>query len=229
MDSLLSEIETKLGYKFQDKKLLELSLIHRSYANEHRGLREHNERLEFLGDSVLNLIITETLYREHPRLPEGVLSHIRSRIVEASSCDFFAKKLGIDHYLLLGRGEKMNQGKGRISIVADFFEAIVGAIFLDGGYIAAHRFILENFSKEIERMPESEEKNFKAQLQDYTQKKHKETPEYIIVSESGPEHEKNFVVEVRLQGKTLAEGAGSSKKEAQQQAAKSALLFFNER
>jgi len=218
------EIESKLGYTFNDKRLLVLALVHRSFVNENRDIiDEHNERLEFLGDSVLGLIISEYLYRYLPDTPEGELSYLRSRLVEASSCVNYVGQLGIEDYVLLGKGEQLNDGRGRESILADLFEAIVGAIFLDGGIEPTKRFIFQNFSIQINEIMKQPDHNWKALLQDYSQKNYQEPPHYVVIDESGPDHSKTFVISVQIRGNELGRGAGSSKKEAQQAAAEEAL------
>jgi len=218
------EIESKLGYVFQDKQLLILSLVHRSFVNENRDvINEHNERLEFLGDSILGLIISEYLYRYLPETPEGELSYLRSRLVEASSCVSYVQQLGVEEFILLGKGEQLNDGRGRESILADLFEALVGAIFLDGGLEPAKRFIFQNFSGQINAIMKRPDHNWKALLQDYSQKKFQEPPQYIVIEESGPDHSKTFIISVQVQNEEMGRGTGSSKKEAQQLAAEEAL------
>lgn len=217
-----SVIESKLGYIFNDHSHLLLAFVHRSYVNENRNIAEHNERLEFLGDSVLGLLIADYLYRNLPSTPEGELSHLRSRLVEASSCVHYVQKLKVEEYLLLGKGERMNDGRGRESILADLFEAIIGAIFLDGGLEAASNFIFDNFSCEIDTIIQKPLHNWKALLQDYCQKKFHNTPVYEVVQECGPDHSKTFKIVVIVNGQELGTGEGSSKKEAQQSAAATA-------
>lgn len=220
-----SLVEARLGYHFKNKNLLESAFVHRSFFNEHlNAVKEHNERLEFLGDSVLGMIAAEYLYLNLPHLPEGVLSDFRARLVEASSCMHFLQKLEVEPFLLLGKGEKRNAGRGRESILANLFEAIIGAIFLDGGFDAAKKFFLSNFLPEIEYILKEPPRNWKAELQDYSQKKHQKTPIYEVVEESGPSHQKHFRMAVFIDGLESGVGEGNSKKEAQQNAAKNALL-----
>lgn len=218
-----SEIESKISHAFQDKKLLALAFTHRSYINENSDAAEHNERLEYLGDSILGFLIAEYLYSHLPNTPEGELSYLRSRLVEASSCAIFAAKLDLEHYLLLGKGEKMNDGRGRGSILADLFESLIGAIYLDSGMEAARLFLFKNFSKEIEDILQTPVCNWKAQLQDYCQKKYHHPPVYKVISESGPDHQKTFSISVIINNKEMGYGKGSSKKEAQQAAAQDAF------
>lgn len=232
IEALLSqaeEIEKKLGYAFQDRNLFVLAFVHRSFFNEHRDeLTAHNERLEFLGDSVLGLMIAEYLYQQLPNEAEGKLSLLRSQVVEASSCARFAHQLGVSQYILLGRGERLNEGKGKETIVADLFEALIGAIYLDGGWEAAKRFFWGHFEDVILSSFSQPARNWKAELQDYSQKKHQIPPVYKIIKETGPDHGKTFHVIACIGDKTVGEGVGSSKKEAEQAAAESAFMQIGE-
>lgn len=226
LDSLkkkLPEIEARLGYTFQNKDLLWLSFIHRSYVNENKQVTQHNERLEFLGDSVLGLLIADYLYATMPNTPEGELSYLRSRLVEASACVVYAEALYLKRYLIMGKGERMNDGRGRDSILSDLFEALVGAIYLDGGLEAARSFLFTNLQVTFEEILKTPIQNWKALLQDYSQKKFQQPPVYRLVSESGPDHNKVFEVAVALNQEEVGFGQGESKKEAQQSAAKDAL------
>lgn len=220
MDLNLAEIESKLGLQFKNKNLLLLSFVHRSYWNENQSeLREHNERLEFLGDSVLGLILAEYLYTELPAIDEGGLSHLKARLVEASSCVNYVTKLAIGDYVLLGKGERLNKGRGRESILADLFEAIMGAIYLDIGYEGAKNFFFKHFLEEVKQTIAHPHANWKALLQDYAQKKYQFPPLYEVLEESGPSHEKIFKIAVFINQEKVGEGEGSSKKEAQAKAA----------
>jgi ribonuclease-3 len=219
----ISAIEAKLHYTFKDHSLLTLAFIHRSYINEHRDILQHNERLEFLGDSILGLLTAEHLYKNFPTYPEGDLSYLRSRLVEASSCVAYVQKMDIGKHLLLGKGERMNGGRGRESILADLFEAIIGAIYLDGGIDAARSFLFDNFLENIEATLKTPLANWKALLQDYCQKKYQQPPIYHVLEESGPDHSKNFVIAVMIADKEYGRGNGASKKEAQQLAAANAM------
>jgi ribonuclease-3 len=206
---------------------LTLAFVHRSFVNEHRDVHQHNERLEYLGDSILGFLISEHLYRQLPDTPEGDLSYLRSRLVEASSCVRYIQKLGVENYLLLGKGERINPGRGRESILADLFEAIMGAIFLDGGMEAARVFLFSNFSTEIEAILKTPVQNWKALLQDFCQKKFQVAPNYVVLNETGPDHIKVFEIQVMVNNEIMGIGHGSSKKEAQQAAAKAALNRIN--
>lgn len=219
----LREIEKKLGYIFNDKNLLELAFIHRSYVNENKGIKEHNERLEFLGDSILGLIISEHLFKYLPLTREGELSFLRSRLVEAKSCAYYVHKLGVGESLLLGKGEKQNEGKGRLSIHADLFEAIMGALFLDGGFEACKTFFFMHFNEDVEKILKMPMQNWKALLQDLSQKNYQEMPIYNVLEATGPDHKKSFKVAVLIKNELVGEGFGFSKKEAEQEAASSAL------
>lgn len=218
-----SEIEGRLCYQFHDRNLLALAFVHRSFVNENKEITHHNERLEFLGDSILGMLIAEYLYRYLPDTPEGELSNLRSRLVEAASCVHYVQQLEVEEYLLLGKGERMNDGRGRESILADLFEAIMGAIFLDGGLPATKTFLFKNFSAQIDAILKTPLRNWKALLQDYCQKKYQQTPHYIVLEATGPDHSKIFKVAVLIDKKEVGSGTGASKKEAQQAAAEAAL------
>lgn len=226
MENLLQNIpviEKKLGYTFLDRTLLTLAFIHRSFINENRMITQHNERLEFLGDAILGMLISDYLYRNLPHNPEGELSYLRSRLVEASSCVNYVQNLDIAHYVLLGKGERMNDGRGRESILADLFEAIIGAIYLDGGLEAAKEFLFRNFTGQIEEILKMPLRNWKALLQDFCQKKFQQTPVYQVLQASGPDHSKIFEISVHVNGQEMGRGKGASKKEAQQAAAEDAM------
>lgn len=218
-----SEIEAKLGYHFIDHAYLVLAFVHRSFINENKSITQHNERLEFLGDSVLGMLISDFLYHHLPTTPEGELSYLRSRLVEASSCVNYLQQLQVAPYILLGKGERMNDGRGRESILADLFEAIIGAIYLDGGIEAAKEFLFKNFTPQFQEILKTPLRNWKAILQDYCQKKFQQTPFYQVLHESGPDHSKIFKISVMINQKELGQGEGPSKKEAQQAAAADAV------
>lgn len=217
-------IEERLGYSFQNRENLLLAFIHCSFFNENRDLvQAHNERLEFLGDSILGLIVSDFLYSHLPKHSEGELSHLRAHFVGAVSCAAFLQKLNLAEFILLGKGEKMNQGKGRERILADLFEALVGAIYLDGDLPAAKSFFLKNFSNELVEASVRPQRNWKADLQDYSQKKYQKLPSYQVLDQSGPDHSKRFMVVVTVGDRKLGQGEGSSKKQAEQAAAEAAL------
>jgi ribonuclease-3 len=221
----VDDIEDRLGYQFSDRELLLNALVHRSYVNEHRDLPlPPNERLEFLGDSVLGLVVADYLFHRLPSHSEGQLSQLRSKLVDAAACAKYLQKLRLAEFLLLGRGEQMTEGRSKGSILADAFEAIVGAIYLDGGIAMARSFLLCHFEGEINEAVGSPPRNFKAELQDYSQKKFQVAPVYRVVKESGPEHAKQFHVIVCVQEQELGIGVGTTKKEAEQRAALEALM-----
>jgi len=225
----ISAIEKQLGYVFQEKKLLCQAFTHRSYFNEHRdSCEEHNERLEFLGDSVLGLLVSDYLYHHLPLQAEGVLSRLRAHLVEASCCVKFLHHLELTSFVLLGRGEQMNAGRGRETIFADLFEAIIGAIYLDGGMAEASKFFWSHFEEMIKNILAHPARNWKAELQDYSQKKYQKPPVYTVLREEGPDHSKSFCVVVQLEGQEAGQGVGASKKEAEQEAAKDALEKLEE-
>lgn len=226
--SEISAIEEKLGTVFENRELLVQSLIHRSYVNEYReGELQHNERLEFLGDSVLGLIVADYLYHRLPAYPEGQLSQLRSKLVDANSCAAYLQKLSLNRYILLGKGEIMAEGREKPSILADVFEALLGAIYLDGGLGVAKSFLIFHFEAEFEAAIGSPSRNYKAELQDLSQKEFQKIPLYKVVEESGPPHAKLFHVMVYLNEKEAGVGIGTSKKEAEQRAAFDALSKRN--
>lgn len=223
----MEKIEDLLKYQFKNKQLIATAFVHRSYVNESKTALQHNERLEFLGDSILGLVVSDFLFRALPDTPEGELSALRSRLVDASSCNKYLLELGVESFLLLGKGERYNEGRGRETILADLFEAIVGAVYIDGGFEAAQKFILGNFSKKMESLIQEPGSNWKALLQDYCQRTYQEHPLYNVISEEGPDHSKIFVIAVQVQGQNLGQGSGSSKKNAQQAAAQDAIRRLN--
>lgn len=224
----LEAIEEKLGYVFENKDFLILSFIHRSFINEYReGPLQHNERLEFLGDSVLGLVVADYLYHRLPGYPEGQLSQLRSRLVDANSCAQYLQKLALGEYILLGRGEVLTEGRTKPSIMADVFEALLGAIYLDGGLGITKSFLLFHFDPEFETAIGSPPRNYKAELQDYSQKLFQKTPVYKVVEESGPDHAKIFRVMVFINELEAGIGMGASKKEAEARAAFDALSKRN--
>lgn len=227
--SQLNEVESRLQYSFRDRSLLSLAFIHRSYVNEDKAVLQHNERLEFLGDSILGLLMADYLYRHFPETAEGDLSALRARLVEASSCAGFLKQLEVAPYLLMGKGERTNSGRGRDSILADLFEAIIGAIYLDGGLEAARSFLLTHFSSAIQHLLEEPLENWKAFLQDYCQKNFQIIPVYEVIEAIGPDHDKVFKVVVKLNDREWGIGTGPSKKQAQQAAARAALYAIEKK
>jgi len=222
---MMKELEEKLGYAFHDPALLDEALNHSSYANEHRSRRiRSNERLEFLGDSVLGFVTAEFLFLQHPDLPEGELTRIRAALVCEDSLHEVAQRLRLGDFLMLGKGEESGGGRHRPSILADAVEAVLAAVFLDGGIDEArgliYRILLE---KEPEQAVENRRRDCKTELQELVQRKPNQELHYALVSESGPDHAKEFTVAVTLNGQVVGLGVGRSKKEAEQSAARTAL------
>ncbi|HPT83825.1 MAG TPA: ribonuclease III [Limnochordia bacterium] len=215
---LIQAVEEKLGYIFQDPRLLELALTHRSVAHEPRS---NNERLEFLGDAVLQLTVSTYLYRRFPDMPEGELAKVRSLLVRESTLASIARELELDRYLQVGEGEKRSGAQQRDSLLCDVVEAVYGAIYLDGGFAQAEQVILRHLpawdAEEIALL------DAKSTLQEYFQQRAKKLPMYTLVQETGPDHDKRFVVEVHFEGERLGTGSGTTKKEAEQEAARAAL------
>jgi ribonuclease-3 len=220
----LPEMEKNLGYAFKDKKLFLKAFIHRSFLHENKKIAEEsNERLEFLGDAILGVLISDYLFHKFPDWSEGKLSSQKSFLVDSASCSHYMRKLGLENFILLGKGEFYTVSRGRDSIIADAFEALMGAIYLDGGFLAVKTLLLEMLQEELENLIKNPMRNYKAELQDYSQKKIQKIPEYKVLQESGPEHEKTFFVEVFLGDEKVGFGKGASKKEAEQSAAADAL------
>lgn len=218
----LEKLQQSVGYKFKDERLLQRALTHTSYANEcNEGHNKSNERLEFLGDSVLGIITAEHFYLNFKDLPEGELTKLRAATVCENSLSSFARQLGLGEYLLLGKGEMCTGGSDRPSILADAFEALIAAIYLDGGIEEAKKFVLKYVDKAVEEHRGF--KDYKTVLQEVIQKNPGEVIEYVLVKESGPDHNKRFEVEVHLNSNVIGKGIGTSKKKAEQLAAKEAL------
>lgn len=223
MNRKLKALENELGYTFQNPALLDRALTHSSYANEREALGD-NERLEFLGDSVLGFITAEYLFSEHKGVPEGELTRLRAYAVCEKSLDVYAREIGLGDYLLLGKGEERTGGRERASVLSDAFEAVIAAIYLDGGMEPAKKFVLRFVHPYVEAKPVF--KDYKTMLQEVTQKNPGETLEYVLVSESGPDHDKHFEVEVHLNSNVIGRGSGPSKKKAEQDAAREALALM---
>lgn len=222
----LFEFEEKLGYSFKDKSLLELALTHSSYANENK-LKKNNERFEFLGDSVLGFVTAEYLFTEYKNRPEGEMTKLRAAVVCEKSLFKFAEQIDLGKYILLGRGEDSTGGRNRPSVVSDAFEAVVAAIYLDGGMEAVKPYILRFIKDAVKR--EASFKDNKSLLQEEIQKVKGNILTYEEVGEEGPDHDKTFIFKVSLNGEVIGEGKGKSKKEAEQNAAGSALeKIYNE-
>lgn len=228
LEDKIPDIEEKLQISFSDKSILALAFVHRSFVNENKKIiNENNERLEFLGDSILNVIVSEYLFLNISE-EEGVLSSLRASLVNASACVHYLKKLKLEEYILLGRGEENTGGREKDSLLADVFEAVIGAIFLDQGMEITKEFLLNHFKKDFEKKLFSPEINHKAELQNYCQKNFKTAPLYIVLKEEGPAHRKTFFVAVLLEEEELGRGEGLSKKEAEAKAAENALEKIGE-
>ena len=223
LDKNLEEFQGKIRYYFNDKELLIEALSHSSYANEKRKGRNSNERLEFLGDSVLSIVVSQYLFEHFTHLPEGELTKIRASLVCEKSLYEFAKQIDLGEHILLGKGEENTGGRERVSILADAFEAVIAAVFLDGGLEAARRHILKFIPKDIDDRKPVSFSDHKTILQEIIQKNPEEKVEYKLVGQSGPDHNKAFKVQVRLNSNVIGTGIGRSKKEAEQMAAKDAL------
>lgn len=221
----LSSLEKKLNIEFKNKDLLIQSFVHRSYLNENPDFRlSHNERLEFLGDAVLELTVTEYLYQNYPHKSEGELTNWRAALVNANMLARIARHLGFNDFLLLSKGERKELGKARRYILANTFEALIGGLYLDQGYQACQRFITKNLVKELpDIIRKGLYKDAKSYFQEVAQERKKITPTYKALEEWGPDHAKRFVIGVFLGEKLIAKGEGSSKQEAEEEAAKKAL------
>mgnify|MGYP004479105471 FL=1 len=224
----MKSLEEKLGYTFQDKSLLENALTHSSCANESKGRLHSNERLEFLGDSILGMVVAEHLYRNHPDLPEGELTRTRAALVCEESLVEVAHDLGLGDYLKLGKGEEAGGGRTRPSIRADAVEAVLAAVYLDGGIGSARKIIQKYIlSREIEGL--NSQRDYKTALQELIQRESGQSLKYRLTGSEGPDHDKRFFVEVDLNGQPVGAGKGHSKKEAEQMAAKAAIAKLNQK
>jgi len=220
----MESLESRLGYKFRNSLLLAEAMTHPSLAYESQSPHFDNQRLEFLGDAVLQLILTEDLFKMFPDFPEGRLTKLRSQLVSRRALARFALTIDLGSYVLLGKGEEATGGRRRMSTLADGFEALIGAVYLDIGYDGARDLVLRLFQSEIEALAGSpEERNPKGELQECLQAIHPQAPSYRVLGESGPDHRKVFQAEVSWRGKVLATGKGKSKKEAEARAASEAL------
>ena len=209
---------------FQNAALLQQALTHSSFANEQPNA-EHNERLEFLGDAILNFLSGDYLYQRYPNRPEGDLSQIREALVDEAQLCYFAKKVGIGPKLRLGKGALQKQGRSSPRLLCSAFEALVGAYFLDGGKTipSVQQYVLPMFDSVIEQVTKAEIKNEKSRLQEWAQRRFGEPPEYMTISSSGPDHNREFLVDVSIDNRSYGQGCGHSKKDAQKAAARAAL------
>lgn len=224
MATAVNVFEQIIGYSFKDKELLKTALTHSSYANEMQGGVKFNERLEFLGDSVLGMITAEYFFKIHPEMPEGQLTKLRAATVCEASLYQFAKSIKLGEFMYLGKGELNTGGRERPSILADAFESVIAAIYLDAGFEEAKKFVLGFISNAVVEDPVITD--YKTALQEIVQKNHGEILEYYMAGESGPDHDKTFMVEVKLNSNVIGTGEGKSKKQAEQMAAKEALRLM---
>ncbi len=211
---------------FNNKKLLETALTHKSCLNENPKLVESNERLEFLGDAILEFVITETLYKSFPDKQEGYLTSLRANLVNTQNLAEIAKKLNIGNLIHLSKGEEDGGGRENPSLLADTVEAIIGALYLDQGLTKVEEFIKENLVTEIPEKTTKPLKDPKSRFQEYIQAKGLPAPKYKVLKETGPDHDRDFVVQVEVQGRIYGEGKGKSKSQAEQKAAREALSFL---
>lgn len=223
-----SEIEKIIGVTFESEDLIKTACTHRSYLNEHKStVKEHNERLEFLGDAVLELVVTDFLYRSYPKKPEGELTSWRAALVKTESLAELADELNVGQFLLMSRGEAKSGGRTRMALLANMVEAIIGAIYLDQGYGVAAEFIEKNINSKLDNiLKEGLHIDAKSHFQEVTQEKEGVTPHYEVIGEEGPDHDKTFEMAVYLNKKMWGKGKGNSKQTAQQAAAQDALKKY---
>lgn len=229
----LPELEVKLGYRFTDPSLLAIALTHSSYSHEHKakGGMPYNERLEFLGDSVLGLSVSRFLFADKNKYPEGMLTKLRAMTVCADALYDYALQIDLGRYMLLNRGLEEDGGRKQKNVLADCFEALLAAIYLDGGQKQAEEFALRFCEPRLVCLTEGgvlHDKDYKSLLQEKVQTSPGEKPEYFLVGEAGPDHKKTFSVEVRIHSNVVGKGSGRSKREAEQNAARVALTWFGE-
>ncbi len=220
----LQAFQEVIGYHFQNPRFLNEALTHKSFIHENpQEDTGHNQRLEFLGDALLGMVVSEYLYRRFPQHLEGKLSRMKSMMVNGTILANKAKEIRLGEYLRLSKGEEATGGRSRASLLADGFEALIGSVYLDGGLAACRRFILDRLQPELEGLEEAEEKDYKSRLQEYAQANFGQVPIYGVISTQGPGHRRTFEVTVSLKGKVYGKGKGGTKKSAQQQAARQAL------
>ncbi len=220
----MNQLESKINYYFKNKEILNIALTHSSYSNEAKGNLKNNERLEFLGDSVISLIVANHLFEIFPKEAEGELTKVRAFFVCDNSLAKFAEKINLGEHLKIGKGEEQAGGRKRPSILEDAFEALVGAIYLDGGFDIAKNFVLGFLPKQIDIKKIESLTDYKTKLQEIVQKQKKNlNVEYVLAKESGPDHDKCFKINLNINKKTIGSGSGKSKKRAEQDAAKNAL------
>ena len=225
-NEIIKEFQEKIGYKFKNEKLIIEALSHSSYANECKKQRKNNERLEFLGDSVLSVIVSDYIFEHFKHLPEGELTKLRASLVCEKALFDFAKIIDLGSFIFLGKGEELTGGRERPSIVSDAFEAVIAAIYLDGGLNAARKYVLSFIPEDVKPHSVVSFVDYKTALQEIIQKNPEEKVEYMLTGESGPDHDKKFTVQVMLNSNVIGEGVGRSKKSAEQNAAKEALALM---
>jgi ribonuclease-3 len=220
----LAVLQNTLGVSFKDTSLLEQALVHSSYINENMGITTSNERLEFLGDAVLGLIIAQELYRRLPQSPEGEMTELRSSLVRGDALSRLAKAISLGDYLYLGKGEEASGGRRKPANLAGAMEAVIAAIFLDQGLNVTRDFILRLMEKELDKaLSQGIAPDYKSQLQELIQARRQQTPTYRVLEAVGPDHDRRFTVEVKMGDTVLGRGSGKSKKSAEEEAARSAL------
>jgi len=220
----LERVQEIIGYHFNDLSLLTLALTHRSYASTSTETDESNERMEFVGDSVLGLVIAHQLFKDHPDWREGELTKVKALLVNETTLSEIGKEIGLNQHIFLSTEEDKSGGSERPSIVSDAVESIIAAIYLDGGFDAAKKFVLEQiYSRKANVCADSSQRNYKGELLELAQGRGESMPRYDVVSQTGPDHEKTFNVVVSINGRALGSGIGLSKKEAEQRAAAEAL------
>lgn len=224
----MNELQVVIGYQFKNIELLKRALTHSSYANETKDSEGSNERLEFLGDAVLSIIVSDAIFRDYKSLPEGELTKIRASLVCENSLCAFAKEIKLGEHILLGKGERLTGGDNRPSILADAFEALIAAIYLDGGMQPASKFVMNFVARELAEHQGGVFEDYKTMLQEIIQQNPEEVLEYRLVGESGPDHDKRFEVNIMLNSNVIGTGSARSKKKAEQMAAREALRLLGE-
>ncbi len=223
----INKLEKNLGVVFKNKEQLINALTHRSYLNEHKDIKIHNERLEFLGDAVLELIVSDYLFNKFPDRPEGDLTSFRSALVKTESLADTAKKLGVGESLLLSRGEEDTGGRTKDYLLANTFEAIIGAIYIDQGYEKCKEFVYTHLIPKLNDIIKNRSDiDNKTRIQEITQARYKVTPVYEVINEEGPDHNKKFTIVVKINNKVIGKGVGKSKQKAQEQAALSGIKYL---
>jgi ribonuclease-3 len=228
IEDLINELQRLIGHQFADVDLLREALTHKSFSNENpEETTACNERLEFLGDAVLDLVIGQRTFHDYPKLHEGDLTRVRAELVRERNLAEVARRINLGTYLKMGRGERRSGGENKDSLLANAVEAVFGAVFIDGGYSAAQTVIEKLFIDEIKLAANNEfDVDYKTRLQELCQRAHRQTPDYVLIDETGPDHQRHYSIEVHLHGKRVSSGEGRSKKLAEQDAAKGALAVL---